>query len=353
MIGDYNKDIRSLTLIELEKFFTDQKEKTFRAKQVYEWLWKKSCRSFDDMTNLSKPIRKILEDHFTFSVLHIEKEYVSRDHTRKSVFRLHDGLMIEGVLIPEGTRTTACISSQVGCQLGCTFCATGHFGYKRNLGFTEIFDQVVELNNQSLLHFNVPLSNIVMMGMGEPLMNYKEVKRVISMIVAEEGLAMSPQRITLSTVGIPHMIKKLADDQLRIHLAISLHVADNVKRSKIVPLNKKYSLEELKDALKYYHEKTKKRFTIEYLMFADFNDNMADAHNLAEFCKSFPVKINLIGYNPVMDLDFKKPLPEKLNAFKEFLEKKNMIVNIRKSRGEDIDAACGQLALKDKSQQKS
>ncbi|MCX6252480.1 MAG: 23S rRNA (adenine(2503)-C(2))-methyltransferase RlmN [Bacteroidetes bacterium] len=350
MNGDIKEDIRSLSLTDLEKFFADQNEKTFRANQVYEWFWKKSCRSINDMTNLSKPVRKILEDHFSFPVLHIEKEYISRDRTVKSTFRLHDRLMIEGVLIPDGNRTTACISSQVGCQLGCTFCATGLFGFKRNLAFTEIFDQVVELTNQSLHHFNVPLSNIVLMGMGEPLLNYEEVKRAILMITSEDGLGMSPQRITLSTVGIPNMIRKLADDHLRIHLAISLHTADNVKRSIIVPLNKKYPLEELRDALKYYHEKTGKRFTLEYLMFANMNDSLSDAHNLAEFCKSFPVKINLIGYNQVPDLDFKRPESGKIIAFKEFLEKKNMIVNIRKSRGEDIEAACGQLALKDRNQ---
>jgi 23S rRNA (adenine2503-C2)-methyltransferase len=352
MTGDTKRDIRSLSLKDLGQFFTDQNEKSFRAKQVYEWLWKKPCRSFEEMSNISKSIRKLLEDNFSFPVLRLEKEFISRDRTRKSVFRLYDGLMVEGVLIPDGTRTTACISSQVGCQLGCTFCATGHFGFKRNLEFTEIFDQVVEINGQSVSHFNVPLSNIVLMGMGEPLMNYEEVKKAISKIVAEEGLAMSPQRITLSTVGIPHMIRKLADDQLKVHLAVSLHAADNVKRSRLVPINKKYPLEELKDALIYYHEKSKKRFTLEYLVFDGINDSIADAHNLAEFCKSFPVKINLIGYNPVTNLEFRKPLPDKVSAFKEFLEKKNMIVNVRKSKGEDIEAACGQLALKEGKQRK-
>ncbi len=339
-------DIRSLTLGEIETYFTEAGERPYHARQVYDWLWKKSCRSFSEMSNISKSVRERLEKDFTFPVLRIETEQQSRDKTIKTIFRLSDGLFIEGVLIPDADRTTACISSQAGCPLGCTFCATGQFGYKRNLQFTEIFDQVAELNRQSLKQFSIPLSNIVLMGMGEPLLNYEEVKKAVEMITSEDGLAMSPQRITLSSVGIPPMIRKLADDRIRYHFALSLHAADNAKRSSIIPLNKKHPLEELTESLKYFYQATKKRITIEYLLFNGFNDSIQDAQNLALFCRNFPVKVNLIEYNPVEGTGFRKPDKEKTQLFREHLEKKNMVVNVRRSRGGDIDAACGQLALR-------
>jgi len=346
MNGDANIDIRSLSLADIEQFFIENGEKPFRARQVYEWLWKKACRSFGEMTNLSRESRQLMEERFIFPVLTVEKEITSADETIKSLFRLTDGLSIEGVLIPEANRTTACISSQVGCPLGCTFCATGFLGFKRNLGFTEIIDQVTETNRQSMKYFQMPLSNIVFMGMGEPLLNYEEVKKSIEKITSADGMAMSPQRITVSSVGVPSMIRRLADENIRFHFALSLHVADNAKRSKIIPLNKKYPVEELIESLKYFHVRTKKRVTIEYLLFNGFNDNIEDASDLARFCRNFPVKINLIDYNPVNGSVYKKSEPAKLNAFKEFLEKRNLVVNIRKSRGADINAACGQLAAK-------
>ena len=346
MNGDAKIDIRAISLADIEKFFIENNEKPFRARQVYEWLWKKACRSFGEMTNLSRESRQLMEERFIFPVLNVEKENTSADGTIKSLFRLPDGLFVEGVLIPEGTRTTACISSQVGCPLACTFCATGFLGFKRNLGFTEIVDQVTETNRQSLKYFHIPLSNIVFMGMGEPLLNYEEVKKSIEKITSVDGLAMSPQRITVSTVGIPSMIRQLADDNIRFHFALSLHAADNAKRTKIIPLNKKYPVEELIESLKYFHITTKKRVTIEYLLFNGFNDTLTDASDLARFCRNFPVKINLIDYNPVNGSVYKKSEPAKLNAFKEFLEKRNLVVNVRKSRGADINAACGQLAAK-------
>lgn len=337
-------DIRLLSFADIEKFFLENNEKSFRAKQVYEWLWKKSCRSFDEMTNLSRESRLLLEERFIFPVLTVETEGKSVDGTIKSLFRLTDGQYIEGVLIPEASRTTACITSQAGCPLACTFCATGFLGFKRNLGFTEIVDQVTDINRQSLKNFNIPLSNIVFMGMGEPLLNYENVQKSIEKITSADGLAMSPQRITLSSVGIPAMIHRLADENIRYHFALSLHAANNAKRSKIIPLNKKYPIEDLTEALKYFHAKTKKRITIEYLLFNGFNDSLADASDLARFCRNFPVKINLIEYNPVNGSVYTRPEQARVDAFKEFLEKKNMVVNIRKSRGGDIHAACGQLA---------
>ncbi len=340
-------DIRSLSLAEIENFFREKKEKPFRAKQVYEWIWKKTCRSFDEMTNLSRDNRQLLEEHFSFAVL--KEEIIQRDPdgTIKSTFRLPDDVLIESVLIPGDNRTTACISSQAGCTLACLFCATGMLGFRRNLAFTEIFDQVVLLNRQSEKYHGKPLSNIVYMGMGEPLMNYEEVMKSISKITSEESLGMSPQRITVSSVGIPRIIRKMTDDKVRFHFALSLHAATNAKRNQIIPINKKHNLQELTEALKYYHTKTGKRFTIEYILFKDFNDSLEDARDLALFCKSFPVKINLIGYNPVDKSVFSQSTPEKTRAFREFLENKNMVINVRKSRGTVINAACGQLALID------
>jgi 23S rRNA (adenine2503-C2)-methyltransferase len=347
MSGDRQVDIRSLSLPEIETFFQTINEKPFRAKQVFDWLWKKSCRSFDEMTNLSKETREKLLQKFTFDVVKIAKTVVSSDGTVKNIFHLHDGLSVEGVLIPSDGRTTACISCQAGCPLACDFCATGQLGFNRNLSFSEIYDQVVLLNKQSVQLFRSSLTNIVYMGMGEPLLNYEQVIQSVEKITSEAGLGFSPQRITISSVGIPKMIMKMAEDNAKFHFALSLHAADNEKRSRIIPLNKKFPLEELTDALKYYHQKTKKRFTIEYILFNDFNDSIHDARELAVFCKSFPVKINLIEYNSTHNTLFQKSQTSKLIAFKEFLEKKNLVVNTRKSRGEDIAAACGQLALKE------
>jgi 23S rRNA (adenine2503-C2)-methyltransferase len=340
------QDIRSLSSAEIEAFFRDQKEKPFRARQVYEWIWKKTCRSFGEMTNLSKETRQLLEDHFSFRVLEVKNELRDPDGTVKSTFRVDERTLIESVLIPDNSRTTACISSQAGCALACRFCATGMLGFSRNLSFTEIFDQVVLLNLQSMKYHGKPLSNIVYMGMGEPLMNYEEVVKSIEKITSGDSLGMSPQRITVSSVGIPGMIRKMGDDKARFHFALSLHAATNAKRDKIIPVNKKYPLQELTDALKYYHTKTGKRFTIEYILFKDFNDGIEDAKELAVFCKSFPVKINLIGYNPVEGSGFLQSTAERTRAFREFLEGKNMVVNVRKSRGQGINAACGQLASK-------
>ncbi len=348
MNGDRRIDIRLLSLTEVEAFFQTIDEKSFRAKQVYEWLWKRSCRSFDEMTNLSKETRQKLQQEFTFHVVTILKTITSSDRTVKNIFLLHDGLSVEGVLIPSDDRTTACISSQAGCALACSFCATGQLGFSRNLSFPEIYDQVVLLNEQSKHLFGSSLTNIVYMGMGEPLLNYEQVMQSVEKITSETGLGISPQRITISSIGIPKIIGKMADDNVKFQFAFSLHVANNEKRNKIIPSNRKFPLEELTEALRYYHQKTKKRITIEYILFHEFNDSIRDAQELAIFCKSFPVKINLIEYNSTHNSVFRKSEKSKLVAFKEFLEKKNLVVNTRKSRGEDIAAACGQLALKEK-----
>ncbi len=339
------KDIRSLTQEELKEMIVEGGEKAFRAKQIYEWLWKKHARSFDEMTNLSKDLRNWLNENFEFPVVQVEKEQASKDRTIKMVFRLSDDALVEGVLIPSGDRVTACISSQVGCKFNCDFCATGKMGFGRNLNAAEIVDQVAIIKRRAKEEYDLELSNIVLMGMGEPLLNYDEVMKAIHRITSPEGMEMSPQRITLSTVGIPKMIKKLADDGAKFQLAVSLHSASDKIRSKIMPVNRRNDLSQLKEALIYYNEKTGNRISFEYLLMRDINDSLEDAKELAEYCKSFPVKINLIEFNST-DSKYQKSTQDATDAFITFLKSKNMVVNLRRSRGEDIDAACGQLAGK-------
>lgn len=346
MSGIAKQDIFKLTLEELKTFFKEAGQKEFRAKQVFEWIWKKGIRSFDEMTNLSLDIRKILNESFDIPAMKVEHFQQSADDTLKFAFRLFDDHFVEGVLIPAKDRVTVCISSQVGCPLNCQFCATAQLGWTRNLECHEIYDQVMLLNKWSEKEFKRPLSNIVLMGMGEPLLNYDNVNRAINFITGNEGMAMSPSRITLSTVGIVDGIKKLADDEVKYNIAISLHTANNEKRNKLIPANKSNPTNELKEALRYFHRKTGTRVTFEYLLLRNVNDSIQDAEELAAFCKIVPCKVNLIEYNEVETLDFRSSSPQKTRDFLKFLESKNMVVNLRHSRGTDIDAACGQLANK-------
>lgn len=343
------QNIRSLSEQELKAFFVNHNEKPFRAKQVYEWLWKKQVSVFDEMTNLSVSTRNLLNEHFSVNKVTIAEKQISDDRTIKNAFRLHDGKITEGVLIPTPKRMTACISSQVGCSLTCAFCGTGKLDRLRNIDADEIFDQVVLIKQQAEEHYQTPLSNIVYMGMGEPLLNYTNVLKSIDYITSENGLGMSPKRITVSTAGIAKMIKKLGDDEVKFNLALSLHAATDSKRDEIMPINESNSLEALSEALSYFYEKTKTRIMIEYIIFKDFNDSLEDAKNLAAFCKNFPVKINIIEYNPIDDTKFEKADADKTDKFAAFLENTfNLIVHVRRSRGKDIDAACGQLANKNK-----
>jgi len=341
-------DIRTLTQEDLIQFFESHGEKKFRAKQVMEWLWKKSATSFDEMTNLSAATRELLSTHYTLRGITAVDQQISSDKTIKCAFEVEPGKVVEGVLIPTTKRMTACISSQVGCSLSCKFCATGRLKMMRNLSAGEIFDQVNFLRNDAMARYQTPLTNIVYMGMGEPLLNYKNMMTSIQWITSPEGLGMSPQRITVSTAGIAKMIKKLGDDQVKFNLALSLHAANDEKRNKIMDINESNNLAVLSEALKYFHEKTGTRITFEYIIFKDFNDTIQDARELAEFSKQLPVKINIIEYNPIDDGEFQQASPERVEAFAKFLESKNMIVNVRRSRGKDIDAACGQLANKNK-----
>jgi len=343
------KDIRLYNLSELQAYFLKIGEQKFRAKQVYEWLWKKSAHSFEEMTNLSKSLRLKLEEVFVIQGITEDKVQRSSDGTIKSRYQLHDGHLIESVLIPvpRDDRYTVCVSSQVGCSLTCSFCATGRMKRVRNLDAAEIYDQVVLVNQQSLETYGHPLTNIVYMGMGEPLLAYKNVLQSIEKITSPEGLGMSPKRITVSTAGIAKMIRKLADDEVRFNLALSLHAADDEKRNKIMPINEQNDLASLMDAIDYFYQKTGNRISYEYIAFQNFNDSLEDAKNLVKLCKRFPVRVNIIEYNPIGNVDFVKSSEDNLDRFAAYLSTQRVAVTVRRSRGKDIDAACGQLANKE------
>ena len=340
------KDIRSLSLEDLRTFFLDKGFQAFRGNQVYEWLWKKSLKDIDQMTNISKDIRDILKSEFVINYIEIESVQKSSDGTIKNAIKLHDGLTVESVLIPTKTRMTACISSQVGCSLNCKFCATARLKRMRNLNPDEIYDQVVTINSQCLEFHNKSLTNIVFMGMGEPLMNYNNVLKAIEKITSPTGLGMSPKRIVVSTSGVPKLIKKMADDNVKFKLAVSLHSAIDKTRTSIMPFNEKFTLTELRNSLIYWYEKTKNRITYEYVVWEGINDKIEDINALVEFCKFAPSKVNLIQYNSIDDPDFIQAKNSAIDLYMDILEKNKITVTFRRSRGKDIDAACGQLANK-------
>jgi 23S rRNA (adenine2503-C2)-methyltransferase len=340
------RDIRKLKLEELKEFFISQGEKPFRAQQVYEWLWMKSAKSIDQMTNISLETRDMLKKHFVINHIKVDNMQRSADGTIKNAVTLHDGMIVESVLIPTEKRITACVSSQVGCSLACKFCATARLKRQRNLSPDEIYDQVVAIKEQAEVFFGRPLTNIVFMGMGEPLLNYANVTTAIEKITAQKGLNMASRRITVSTVGVAKMIKKMADDQVKFNLAVSLHSAINKTRSSIMPINDTNSLEELGEALIYWYQKTKNKVTYEYVVWKGINDKMEDAEALLRFCKLVPSKVNLIEYNPIDDGEFQQANDNTLTMYMDLLEKNGITTRIRKSRGKDIDAACGQLANK-------
>lgn len=340
------KDIRALTKEQLREFFVSIGDKSFRGTQVYEWLWSKGAHHFDDMTNLSKETREMLSQNFVINHIEVDEMQRSSDGTIKNAVKLHDGFTVESVLIPTFSRTTACVSSQVGCSLDCKFCATAKLKRMRNLNPDEIYDQVVAIDKESRIYNNMPLSNIVYMGMGEPLMNYKNVIQSIEKITSPEGLGMSPKRITVSTSGVPKMIKKMADDEVKFNLAVSLHSAIDEVRTQIMPFNATFPLSALKESLIYWYEKTGKKVTYEYLIWKDINDKQKDITALVEFCKVIPCKVNIIEYNPIDDGIFQQAESRITDNYKDALERNGITVTVRRSRGKDIDAACGQLANK-------
>ncbi|WP_339698091.1 23S rRNA (adenine(2503)-C(2))-methyltransferase RlmN [uncultured Roseivirga sp.] len=340
------RDIRQLSLEEIQEFFVSIGDKAFRAKQVYEWLWKKSAKDFDQMTNISLSTRELLKEKFSINHIKVDEMQRSNDGTIKNAVRLHDGMTVESVLIPTETRITACISSQVGCSLDCHFCATARLKRMRNLNPDEIYDQVVAIKEEGELYFGRSLTNIVYMGMGEPLLNYQNVMESIRKITSPEGLGMSPKRITLSTVGIPKMIMRMADEDMKFNLAVSLHSAIDETRSKVMPINEKSDLNELAESLNYWYQKTNRKITFEYVVWKGINDDERHAHALAKYCGRVASKVNLIEYNPIDDGMFQQADPEKIDMYERILGDKGIIVNVRRSRGKDIDAACGQLANK-------
>ena len=339
-------DIRSLSEDELCEFFVKKGFDSYRGKQVYEWIWKKSSYTFDNMTNISKDLRLMLDENFVINHIEVDKIQKSSDGTIKNAVKLFDDYTVESVLIPTDDRTTACVSSQVGCSLDCKFCATSKLKRMRNLNPDEIYDQVVTINNQSLQYFNRPLSNIVFMGMGEPLMNYNNLVKSIEKISSDKGLNISQKRIVVSTSGIPKMIKKLADENLKVNLALSLHSAIEETRNKIMPFSSKFPLNDIKESLNYWYSKTKRKITFEYIVWKGINDTKKDIDSLVSYCKSIPSKVNIIEYNSIGDEDFKSANDNIINLYKNILEKNKITVTIRRSRGKDIDAACGQLANK-------
>lgn len=340
------KDIRTLSLDQLKDYFSTIGDKPFRAKQVYDWLWSKNLHSFDEMTNLSKNLRDNLSRDFFINPIAVDLLQKSSDGTIKNGVKLHDGLMVESVLIPTESRSTACVSSQVGCSLNCEFCATAKLKRMRNLEVAEIVDQVALIDRQSKLYFDRPLTNIVFMGMGEPMMNYKNVVEAINKITKPEGLGMSPRRITVSTSGIPKMIKMLADEELKVKLALSLHSAIEHKRNEIMPFSEKFPLTDIMDSLQYWYQKTGSPITFEYCVWKGINDGDEDIKALIKYCRQVPSKVNLIQYNPIGEGKFDHRSIEAEQKYVRELEKAGITIVVRKSRGSDIDAACGQLANK-------
>jgi len=347
MLKTEHPNIRHLALPELEQYFEALGEKKFRTKQVYEWLWQKHAHHFDGMTNLSKELRQKLSSNFSLPALSIDATQYSADGTIKSRFKTFDGHLVEGVLIPTESRHTACVSSQIGCSLSCKFCATGYMERERNLEFDEIYDEVVLINQQSEKVYGKKLSNIVFMGMGEPLLNYKNVLRAIERISSPDGLGMSPRRITVSTAGVAKMIKQLGDDKVKFKLALSLHAANDRKRHEIMPINDTNNIASLVEALNYFYQQTGNEITFEYILFANFNDSLKDADELIKIYRQVPADlVNIIEYNPIQFAEFSKPDEATTEKFMAYLEKHRVNARLRRSRGKDIDAACGQLANK-------
>ena len=340
------KDIRALSKEALQDFFIAQGQQAYRAAQVYQWLWSKGVHDFDKMTNLSKDTRLLLDTYFTINHIAVDQQQRSKDGTFKNAIKLHDNCIVESVLIPAKDRTTACVSSQVGCSLDCKFCATSQLDRMRNLNVDEIFDQIVAINHQSRTYFDIPLSNIVFMGMGEPLMNYNNVLGAIEKITSPEGLGMASKRITLSTSGIPKLIRKMADDGVKFNLAVSLHSAIQSTREKIMPFSIRFPIDELLSSLEYWYEATQRMVTIEFIVWKGINDNLEEVRALVNFCRKSQSKVNLIEYNPIGDDTFIQATKEAMSMYQNKLTAARIINTIRRSRGKDIDAACGQLANK-------
>lgn len=339
------KNLRQVPIEAIEEQLKEWGEPRFRAAQIHDWIWKKHVGSIEQMSNLSKGLREKLHEEYFIPKVTIDHAQFSDDGTVKSRFKLHDQRFIEGVLIPTEKRVTACVSSQVGCSLSCKFCATGYLPRSRNLEFDEIVDEVTLLNEQSIQQYGRHLSNIVFMGMGEPLLNYTNVMKAIDAITSPDRLGMSPRRITVSTAGVAKMIRKLGDDEVKFKLALSLHAPTDEKRNEIMPINESNDLKSLIDALNYFYKKTKNEITLEYILFKNFNDSLEDAAELVKVFRRIPADlVNIIEYNAIDQADFEKPEESVTDKFMAYLANHRVNARLRRSRGKDIDAACGQLA---------
>jgi 23S rRNA (adenine2503-C2)-methyltransferase len=340
-------DIRTQSLLDLQKSFAAKGQPVYRAQQVFDWMWKLGAKGFDDMTNVPASLRDQLQEQFSFAGITLDFRQNSADGTIKSRYKLHDGHKIETVLIPvpDDKRATACVSSQVGCSLTCSFCATGRMGRIRNLTAGEIYDQAFDTNRLSMETLGYPLTNIVYMGMGEPLLNLAPVMESIAKITSPHGMAWSPKRITVSTAGIAKIIRKLGDEKVKFNLALSLHAGDDQKRNQIMPINETNNLKTLMDALDYFYQQTHSRISFEYIALKGFNDSFDDADKLVKLCRGqFPVKVNVIEYNTVQGVAFEKADEKQVDRFARRVRDKGVMITVRRSRGKDIDAACGQLA---------
>ena len=339
-------DIRSLSIENLCSTLSKSNFPAYRSKQIKNWARKIDVKSFEQMSNLPKDLVSYLDANFSLNKSKIISHQKSSDNTVKYAIQLYDGLVIESVLIPSNDRLTACVSSQVGCSLDCNFCATSLLKRMRNLEYYEIFDQIMLLNKEANKIFDSSITNIVFMGMGEPLLNYKNVIKSINQITSNIGIGISNKKITLSTSGISKMIKKMADDSVKFNLAVSLHSALEKTRNNIMPFSKSFPLKDLIESLEYWYKKTKRKITFEYLIWKEINDDFDHINALVKICKRIPSKVNLIEYNSTDNQKFESADVKWLNNYLNVLKDNKIPVSVRKSRGKDIDAACGQLANK-------
>ncbi|NBC64729.1 MAG: 23S rRNA (adenine(2503)-C(2))-methyltransferase RlmN [Bacteroidetes bacterium] len=348
-------DLKSLSTDDLKEFTDNLGLMGYRADQLYQWLYQKGASSFDEMTNLSKDLRAKLQDIAEVRKISIHSQQQSRDGTIKFLFTLDgpENYKVEAVLIPDfypdgaANRLTVCVSSQVGCMFGCSFCATGKMGFFRNLTQGEIVDQVQIINEVAEETYGKKITNIVYMGMGEPMHNFKSVIESARVITNPLGMDMSPRRITISTVGLTKQIKQLADLDLGVNLAISLHAADDEKRNEIMPINNSLNLEKLEEAVRYFYDRTGLSLTYEYLLFDHFNDDVVDAKKLASIAHWVPSKVNIIMYNNVEGVELQRVKEQRLDRFMKQLVSRRVTATVRRSRGDDIDAGCGQLAIRE------
>jgi 23S rRNA (adenine2503-C2)-methyltransferase len=343
---ELKQNVRLLKFDELKDFLDKRDGKLLRTRRIAKNLWLNGIDNFDSMTDIPKSSIELLKQHFYIRKITLVSQQKSEDGTTKFAFRLQDDSLVEGVLIPSGKRLTACISSQAGCKFGCSFCATGKLGFKRHLDADEIYDQVAFIRKFGMDNLGMQLSNIVFMGMGEPLENYKNVMLAVHWLQNSDGFNLSPRIITISTVGLADQIIQLANEGFRGNLAVSLHSAVAKTRSQLMPVNRAYSLDELQESVKYFTKKTGNPATFEYLLLSGINDTKEAADALINYCKDYHCKVNLIEFNPNDQEIFNASKPEDRDFFFKYLAKNKVIVSVRHSKGKDIDAACGQLANK-------